>query len=335
MSRPSQTREQPRIVVDPVCQAFLDDLAAKGGPPIYTLPVPDARRVLETLQAGNVPKPPADTEDRTIPIGPRGQLGIRIVRPQGVREALPPVMYFHGGGWVLGSKNTHDRLVREIASGAHVAVVFVEFTPSPEAHYPVPIEEAYAATRWVAENGRSINVDPSRLAVAGDSVGGNMATVVALLAKERGGPRIAYQVLFYPVTDASFDTASYQQFATGYWLSREAMKWFWDQYASDVAMRSEPTASPLRASLEQLRGLPPALVTTNECDVLRDEGECYAHKLVQAGVRVTAARYLSAIHDLVMLDALAESPAARATVAQANDLLQKALAPEAVPAAVA
>jgi acetyl esterase len=256
MNKPNQPQGQTggKPVLEPRAQAFLDETAAKGGPPIYTLPPQEARQVLEGLQAGNVAKPPADSEDRTIPGGPTGQINLRIVRPRGSREALPAVMYFHGGGWVLGSKNTHDRLIREIANGAGVAVVFVDFTPSPEAQYPIPIEQAYAATHWVAENGPAINVDSSRLAVAGDSVGGNMATAVAMLAKERGGPHIAYQVLFYPVTDANFDTPSYQQFATGYWLSREAMKWFWDNYAPDVAVRSQPTVSPLRASLDQLRG---------------------------------------------------------------------------------
>lgn len=235
-------------------------------------------------------------------------------------------MYFHGGGWVLGDRETHDRLVREIANGAIAAVVFVDFTRSPEAKYPVAIEEAYAATKYVAENGRSLNLDSSRLAVAGDSVGGNMAAVVTLLAKERGGPKIGFQLLFYPVADANFDTPSYHEFATGHFLTREAMKWFWRHYLPDDAAGKRLTASPLQASVQQLTGLPPALVITGEFDVLRDEGEAYAHKLNEAGVHVTAVRCLGTIHDFVMLNAIAGTPAARSAIALAADNLQRAFA---------
>lgn len=316
-------------VVEPGTQAFLDALAAQGGPQIYELSVDDARNLLATAQSGKVAKLSADIEDRTIPVGPNGAVGISIFRPQGSGEELPVVMYFHGGGWVLGDKGTHDRLIRELANGAGAAVVFVDFTRSPEARYPVAIEEAYAATKWVAQNGQAINVDSSRLAVAGDSVGGNMAAAVTLLSKERGGPRIDYQLLFYPVTAADFDTPSYRQFATGYFLTREAMKWFWNHYAPDATKRDEPTASPLNASLEQLQGLPPALVITGECDVLRDEGEAYAHKLGLAGVHVTATRYLGTIHDFVMLNAITETPAARSAIAQANAALREAFSMQA------
>jgi len=236
------------------------------------------------------------------------------------------VMYFHGGGWILGSKNTHDRLIREIANGANVALVFVNYTPSPEAKYPVPIEQAYAATKYIAENGKKMNLDSARLAVVGDSVGGNMATVVAMLAKQRGGPRIAYQVMFYPVTDANFETRSYREFANGPWLTKAAMEWFWNAYAPDVAARKNPTASPLQASLDELSGLPPALVITDENDVLRDEGEAYADKMMQAGVSVTAVRYLGAIHDFVMLNAISDTTAARSAIQLANMTLRNALA---------
>lgn len=310
-------------VLEPNIQAFLDALAAKGGPQIHELSIQDARGVLVSAQADPVAKLPADIEDRTIPGGPKGDLSLRIVRPKGKAGVVPVVMYFHGGGWVLGDHTTHDRLVRELANGAEAAVVFVNFTPSPEAHHPVAVEEAYAATQWIAANGASLQLDGVRLAVAGDSVGGNMAVAVTLLAKERGGPKIAGQVLFYPVTDANFDTGSYQQFSEGYFLSREAMKWFWNHYAPDVAARARITASPLRATVEQLRGLPPALVITAECDVLRDEGEAYARKLIAAGVRVTATRYLGTIHDFVMLNAITDTPAARGAIAQANDTLRK------------
>jgi acetyl esterase len=312
-------------VLDPEVRAFVDKLAQAGGPPIYTLSPKDARAVLSRLQAVPGPKPPADIEDRKIP-GATLEIPIRIVRPRGATGPLPVVMYFHGGGWVLGDRDTHDRLVRELAAGSEAALVFVEYTPAPEAQYPVSIEQAYAATKWIATNGASLNLDVNRLAVAGDSVGGNMAAAVTLLAKRRGGPRIAFQLLYYPVTDAGLDTPSYHQFADGLWLTREAMRWFWDQYAPDRSVRGEPTASPLRATKADLTGLPPALIITDENDVLRDEGEAYARALAQAGVPVTATRYLGTIHDFVMLSPLAQTRATRGAIAQGAAALREALA---------
>ncbi|WP_133646149.1 alpha/beta hydrolase [Paraburkholderia flava] len=313
-------------VLEPATQAFIDGLAAHGGPPIYTLSPADARNVLAGAQSQPVAKLPAHIEDRVLPIGPTGKVAIRIVKPEGASGTLPAVIYFHGGGWVLGDKNTHDRLVREIANGAHAAVIFVDYDRSPEAKYPVPIEQAYAATAYVAAHPKEFGIDANRIAVAGDSVGGNMTAAVTLLAKERGGPKLRYQVLFYPVTDANFDDGSYNEFANGPWLTKPAMKWFWDAYAPNAADREKITASPLRATLDDLKGLPPALVITDENDVLRDEGEAYARKLTQAGVRVTAVRYEGTIHDFVMLNALADTPATRAAIAQANAALRGALA---------
>jgi acetyl esterase/lipase len=313
--------------LDPKIRKFIEELDAKGGEPIYKLSPADARKVLENLQSQPVRKLDAKIEDLTIPGGPTKEVSIRIMRPANYAGGpLPVVMYFHGGGWILGSKNTHDRLIREIANGANVALVFVNYTPSPEAKYPVPIEQAYAATKYIAENGKKMNLDSARLAVVGDSVGGNMATVVAMLAKQRGGPRIAYQVMFYPVTDANFETTSYREFANGPWLTKAAMEWFWNAYAPDVTARKNPTASPLQASLDELSGLPPALVITDENDVLRDEGEAYADKMMQAGVSVTAVRYLGAIHDFVMLNAISDTTAARSAIQLANMTLRNALA---------
>jgi acetyl esterase len=198
-------------------RAFLESLQQNPGPPLYKLSPKQARDVLSGLQAGPVKKLPADIDNRTIPGGPTGEISIQIVRPPGSsNETLPVVMHFHGGGWVLGGIDTHDRLVRELTNGTHAAIVFVNYTPSPEAKYPVALEQAYAATKWVADNGQTINVDSSHLAVIGDSVGGNMAAAIVLLAKERGGPKINYQVLFYPVTDSNFDTPSYR--AISRWL---------------------------------------------------------------------------------------------------------------------
>ena len=306
-------------------QSFLKSLQQNPGPPIYTLLPDKARAVLSGLQAsGTVQKLPAEIENRTIPGGPNAkEISITIVRPQSnSNETLPVVMYFHGGGWVLGGFDTHERLVRELANKANVVVIFVNYTPSPEAKYPVALEEAYAATKWIAQNGKTVNVNASRLAVAGDSVGGNMAAAVALLAKERGGPPIKFQLLFYPVTDANFETSSYMKYQEGYWLSREAMKWFWDNYVSNQTNIKEPTVSPLRASIDRLRGLPPTLIINGEFDVLRDEGEAYAHKLMEAGVQVTAVRYHGTIHDFVMLNALSDTPAARGAIDQASNSLR-------------
>ncbi len=304
---------------------FVESLA--GASPIYTLSPEDARSVLENAQAIDVPKKPVEIEDKVLPVGPSGKVSVRIARPQGAEGKLPVIVYVHGGGWILGSSSTHDRLIREFANGASAAVVFVNYTPSPEAHYPVAIEEAYAAATYVVDHADELGVDASRMAVAGDSVGGNMATALTMIAKERGGPKFRFQALFYPVTDSSFDTKSYEQFAEGPWLTRRGMEWFFDAYAPDVASRKEPTISPLRATLEQLAGLPPALIITDENDVLRDEGEAYAHKLMDSGIRVKAMRALGTIHDFMMLNALADTPAARAAVEIANEELSAALAP--------
>lgn len=310
---PSGTR-MDNMILEAQVQEFLNAAAAEGGPPIYTLSPAEARLVLEKAQSGFNDQFPADIEDRTLPVGPSGQVHIRIIRPTASRSRLPVILFFHGGGWILGSELTHDRLVREFAIGCDAAVVFVKFTPSPEAHYPVALEEAYAATVYIAEHGDELGLDGGRLAVVGDSAGGNMAAAVAMLAKQRQGPRILYQVLFYPVTDAAMNTESYREFADGPWLTKAAMAWFWQAYAPDPATHSEPTLSPNRATAEELTGLPPALVITAANDVLRDEGEAYALKLIQAGVEVTAVRFQATIHDFVMLNNLAETAASRTAI---------------------
>ena len=304
-------------------QQFIDSLA--GAPPIYTLSPPDARAVLTRAQCIPVGRPSAQIDDMAWPVGPTGSVPIRVIRPVGGAEVLPVVMYFHGGGWVLGDRDTHDRVIREIAVGAQAAVVFVDYDRSPEARYPIAIEQAYAAILYVADNAAELRIDPLRLAVAGDSVGGNMAAAITLMSKQRRGPKIGFQVLFYPVTDAGFDTASYTQFADGPWLTKRAMEWFWDAYLPDPTAREEATATPLNASLDQLSGLPEALVIVDENDVLRDEGEAYARKLSDAGVRVTSIRYNGTIHDFVMLNALADTPATRGAIAQAVGALRGAL----------
>ena len=316
-----------KVVLEPTTQAFVDFLSAQKGKPIYELSYKDARKVLEDAQAKPVAKLPADIEDKVLPVGPTGEVSVRIFRPPNSKGPLPAVMYFHGGGWVLGSKDTHDRLLRDLTNGAQAAFVFVNYTPSPEAQFPVPIEQDYAATKYIAEHGSDFGLDPSRLAVAGDSVGGNMVAVITQLAKERKGPAIRYQVLFYPVTDAGMNTASYSEFANGPWLTKPAMEWFWNAYAPNKDDRKKTAASPLSATMEQLKGLPPALVIVDENDVLRDEGEAYARKLIEAGVEVTAVRVLATHHDFAMLNALAGTPACKAAIQLASEKLASAFKP--------
>jgi len=315
----------PTVVLEPAAQALADALAIAGGPPLYTLSPDDARAVLDKAQSGDVAMPPAEIEQHTIPGGPDGKVSVTVVRPVGANGSLPAVVYTHGGGWVLGNFATHERLVRDLTAQTDAAFVFVNYPRSPEARYPTAIEQVYATLKWVAERGGELGLDGSRLAVAGESVGGNMTAAVTLMAKERGGPAIRYQALLYPVTDAAFDTDTYEQFAEGPWLTRKAMQWFWDAYLPDASKRSEATASPLQATLEQLRGLPPALVITDEADVLRDEGEAYGRKLRRAGVDVTAVRYEGVFHDFMMLNALAETNANRDATAQTARALKAAL----------
>ena len=307
-------------VLDRINQGFVDRLAADQAPPIYTLTPDEARRVLVHAQSEPIRKPDALIKELTVNSG-RFALRLRTVRPSHLPDCSPVIMYFHGAGWVMGDATTHDRLVRELAVGADVTVMFVDYDRAPEHRYPVAIEQAYEATRYVVDHAKDLNVDATRLAVAGDSVGGNMATVVALLAKQRSGPAISGQLLFYPVTNADFESTSYKQFAEGPWLTKRAMQWFWDQYLPDHDKRKEPTASPLLGSLEQLAGLPPALIVTAENDVLREEGEAYGRRLIQAGVEVVSTRYNGTIHDFVMLNDLAEAAPTRVAMAQAISFL--------------
>jgi acetyl esterase len=235
-------------VLEPRTQAFIDSLAAAGGPALYTLSPDAARAVLVKVQEVAVDKPAAMIEDTTFPVGPTGSVRIRIVRPE-AKGVFPVVFHMHGGGWILGDRNTHDRLTRELAVGANAAVVFVDYDRSPEAHYPTAIEQGYASILYVVEHARELKIDASHLAIFGDSVGGDMSAALMLMAKERRGPRFALQVLFYPVTDANFETGSYQQFADGPWLTKKAMQWFWDAYVPDVETRKRPTAAPLNATI--------------------------------------------------------------------------------------
>lgn len=306
-------------------QAIAD---ATAQPPFFYQMTPDeARKVLEDVQASQPGDLPAITETWHEVPADVGDVRVRIVMPEGVEAgtALPVVVYMHGGGWVLGDAATHDRLVRDLAIGAEVAVAFVEYDRSPEARYPVALEQGYAAASWLTKNGPELGIDTTRMAVAGDSVGGNMAAALAILAKQRGDVTFCHQSLYYPVTDAARDTESYRLFADGPFLLEKSMEWFWDSYLPDHDQRSEITVSPLRASLDELRGLPEAFVVVDENDVLRDEGEAYARRLLEAGVRTTSVRYNGTIHDFMMLNPLRPSAASTAAVEQAIHVLHKAL----------
>jgi acetyl esterase len=311
------------VSLEKAAQDFVD--ATSEPPFLWELPPEEGRKAVDGVQDSPIDKPDVDDEWITIDAGPTGTVKIRIVKPKGATETLPVILYVHGAGWVFGDAHTHDRLVRDLAIGANAAVVFPEYDRSPDVGYPVAIEQSYAAAQWITTSGSDKGLDGSTIAVAGDSVGGNMTIALTLLAKERKDVSFVSQLLFYPVTDAAFDTGSYKEFAVGYYLTLAGMKWFWDQYTTSDEERALITVSPLRATTEQLTGLPPALVINGEADVLRDEGEAYAGKLREAGVDVTQVRYAATIHDFVMLNALHNTNASTAAVAQAVAFLKAAL----------
>jgi acetyl esterase len=313
---------QSRIVLEPSAQGIVD--ATSTHPFLYEIEPAQARKVLDDLQAAPIEKLPVEEEWITVPAAV-GDVPVRIVKPVGSSGPLPVIVYMHGGGWILGNAGTHDRLVRELAVGARAALLFVEYPNSPEAHYPVAIEQGYATAKWAIREGAGKGLDASRMAVAGESVGGDMAAALTLMAKERGDVNFLQTSMYYPVTDAAMDTASYDEFAEGYYLTRKAMEWFWDAYTTNPAERAEIYASPYQATTEQLQGLPPTLLLVDEVDPLRDEGEAYAAKLRAAGVAVTTVRYDGVVHDFMLLNAMSESRATRAAIAQATSHLRAAL----------
>jgi acetyl esterase len=309
-------------VLEVAAQEFVEALSQF--PPLYEMSPADARALIDNVQSAPIEKPDVDDAWVTVPLEV-GDVQLRIVKPTNVAGPLPVVVYLHGGGWVIGNSGSHDRLVRELAVNVNAAVAFVEYTLAPEAKYPVQIEQSYGAARWLIQNGAQEGLDSTRIAVAGDSAGGNMATVLAILAKQRGDVEFVHQALFYPVLDAAMDTATYREFKDGPYISEKMMSWFWGNYLPDPALGSEITASPLRASCEQLQGLPPALVIVDENDVLREEGETYAAKLRQAGVPTACVRYNGIIHDFMMLNALRGTESARGAINQAVSALRHAL----------
>ena len=295
-------------------------------PRIYEVPPEEGRKILSDLQSGEgVDRPDVDEEWVDVDAGKWGTVRTRIIKPNGASGPLPVVFYIHGAGWVFGDDKTHDRLFRELVVGAGAAGVFPVYDRAPEAKYPTQVEQNYAVGQWVLEHGAEHGLDTSRIAVTGESVGGCMSAVFALMSKDRGGIDLKAQVLLYPVTNADFDTPSYLQFAEGYYLTRDGMKWFWDAYTTDPGQRAEKYASPLQASLEELKGLPTTLVITDEADVLRDEGEQYANKLREAGVDVTSVRVAGMVHDFLLLDSLRDTHAANVARYLAIDALRTAL----------
>jgi acetyl esterase len=318
------TPTPPVPVLEPAAQRLAEE--TDPHPRIYELPPERSRAMLDDLQSGaGVPRPECDEEWVKVDAGRWGTARARIVRPKGATGTLPVFMYIHGGGWVLGDSRTHDRLVRELATGAGAAAVFPLYDRAPEAKYPTQIEQNYAVARWIMREGGRHMLDASRFAVCGDSSGGGLAAALALMARERGDVRLLAQVLLYPTLDADFETASYRQFADHYYNTRAGMEWFWDQYTDDPAQRTEPHAAPLRASLEQLRAMPKTLVITDEADPLRDEGEAFAARLREAGVDVTAVRMLGMVHDFLMLDSLRDTNATDLARHLAIDALTSAL----------
>lgn len=315
--------------VDPAIEketkAFLHALNNSGGDPMETMDPKDARKVLEGAQSSvKVDLSGIDVVEKNI-VQDGITVKIYIVRPEGAKGKLPAFMFFHGGGWVLGDFETHKRFVRDLVVHSKVASVFVEYSRSPEVKYPVAINEAYAATKWVAAHGDEVDIDGRNLAIAGNSVGGNMAAVIAQMAKDLNGPKIKFQVLFWPVTDFYFDTESYNQYPNSRFLTKNMMLWFWDNYLNTKAAGKEKYASPLQATLEDMKGLPPALVQTAENDVLRDEGEAYARKLNEAGVPVSLVRMQGMIHDYGLLNPLAHIPEVQSALRYAANEIAFAL----------
>jgi len=305
--------------LDPGLKIVLDQLAANPGPQLHELPVEQARIFFDSMQLPRPEVPIARVEDRRIP-GPAGEIPVRVYRPEG-SAALPGLVYFHGGGWVIGSIETHDGSCRDLANRVGCVVVSVDYRLAPEHPYPAAAEDCYAATKWVSENAASLGIDPARIGIGGDSAGGNLTAVVALMARDRGAPALRHQLLVYPVTDADFTRPSYRENAEGYLLTTKAMEWFWGHYVPDASRRRDAYAAPLRAT--DLSGLPPAFVLTAEYDPLRDEGEAYARRLEAAGVPTRLTRYDGAIHGFFAMGLLAE--VARRAVDDAVAELERAL----------
>ncbi|MGW3078744.1 alpha/beta hydrolase [Kitasatospora sp. NPDC001132] len=333
MSDPTPLPDR-RPVLDRAFQEFLDAGAGRSatGLPDLSFLIPDGvpDGVPGEAQAGDGYEDEEDpsgvtSQWLTLPCGPTGRVRVQVTRPVGAARPSPVVLFLPGVGWSLGDADCYARLVREFALGTDAAVVYVDYARAPAARYPVAVEQCYAVARWIHEHGHEIGLAGERIAVVGDSAGANLVAALTLLARERGELPLVHQVLLCPVTDADFDTPSYRRFATGYFLHREHMRRFWDDYLPERDRRTEVTAAPLRASVEQLAGLPPALVVTAEADVLRDEGEAYAARLRAAGVPVVATRYQGVMHGFLLIGGIHPTGTTRAALIQIVDTVHMAL----------
>jgi acetyl esterase/lipase len=310
--------------IDPQVRSFLANIN-KDSSPFWQLPQPKPQEILTGLQAQtDVDVSGVTTTERTI-TQDGTTVKLYIMKPEQVNGKPGVLLFIHGGVWIVGNFQNHQRLLRDLVVGSGQIGVFVEYTPLPDAKFPTQLEECYAALKWIAEHASELGADSRRIAVVGNSVGGNMTAALTLMAKDRNGPKISYQVLFVPATDASVDTGSYLEYGTGRFLARDFMKYGWDLYVPDARARDNPYVSPLRASMNQLKSLPPALIVTAENDPLRDEGEAYARKLKQAGVNVDSVRYNGTIHDFMLLNALRRVPSTEAAIKQANDGVRRHL----------
>lgn len=306
-------------------EKFVETLEAADFTPLYKLTPKEARKFLDELQKKDHKEIDANIVDMNVFTATGGNVDVRIVRPKNNDEKLPAILYVHGGGWVMGNKETHDMLIRKLANCTQSVVIFPNYSPSPESRYPVALNQIYGILEYIFENPEEFNIDSDRIMIAGDSVGGNMATTTALRAKKENGPKILFQALFYPVTNADMDTKSYDDFKDGPWLTKKAMEWFWDAYEPDEKRRKDFYISPLKTPVEELEGMPPALIITDENDVLRDEGEAYARKLDSAGVRVLNVRINGTHHDFMMLNGLFDTEPARGAYALTCRVLRKIL----------
>ncbi len=319
-SRKSHHQSAARKRLDPQAEALLQQMMQSNVPPLHTLTPAQAREMMGKMAALSAkPEEVASVENLTIP-GPGGQIPLRIYTPQG-SSPFPVLVYLHGGGWVICDLDTHDSLCRSLTNRAHCVVASVDYRLAPEHKFPAAVEDAYAATQWVARNANRINGDPTRIAVGGDSAGGNLAAVVAIMARDHNGPGLVYQLLIYPPTDiSSADTDSHRDYAEGYFLNRGDGEWFCDKYLTCAADRFNPLVSPLLAP--DLSHLPPALVITAEFDVLRDDGELYAQRLKKSGVPVTYTCYKGMIHGFMSMDGLLDQ--ARNGIEEASAALREA-----------
>ncbi|MEU0512825.1 MULTISPECIES: alpha/beta hydrolase [Amycolatopsis] len=318
--QPGAEPPEPPPVLDPAVERLVR--ASAGPPHLQELGPEDGRTALLESQGYAIEDEQVPARFAVAPVGPSGLVGFYDVRPAGPATARPAVLYVHGGRFMVGDARTHSRLVRDLALASGAAFLVPEYTRTPEARYPVAVEECYALLTWAVEHAADLGLDPTRIAVAGDCAGATIATALTMMAKRRGGPRLRAQLLYYPLTDARCDTPSHRRFAEGYLLTSRQARWCWEQYAERPADLAEPMAVPMRASLADLAGLPPALLVSAEADVVRDEGERYAERLREAGVRVTATRYPGTTHDFASLRPLESIPATRAAVAQGGEFLR-------------